>query len=222
MKKIVFSFLSIALLAGVSSCGKTTKGKMSNDWKVTSYEETATYVDADGDKNVNTISANESTITSTSVTTPSGGTSTTNTQTGTINEHTLTMKKDGTWIWIRNMSTSVGTSNNSIVTNNISETSGTWSFVGKSKDEDFKKNERILFNVLKSKNTSTETLNQTTQISSYSNTNTYLTGENVMIYTVTESKKKELTLEIEENSSNTQGSDVSTNSRTAKVTLKEK
>lgn len=223
MKKIIFSALSVALLAGgMASCGKSSKGKMSNDWKVTSYEQTETTVDEDGDKSVTTTSANESTVTMTTTDTPSGGSSNTSTQNGTMNDHQLSIKKDGTFTWTRDVSVSQNTGGNTITSKTTYEQTGTWSFVGKSKDEDFKKNERVLFNVLTESSTTTQTLNQTTQISSNTYKETYLTGENVMIYTITESKGKELQLEEERSNSSTSNSEVSTHTVSTKVTLKEK
>ena len=43
MKKLILSTLSVVVIAAaMSSCGKSSKGKMSNDWKIESYEENST------------------------------------------------------------------------------------------------------------------------------------------------------------------------------------
>lgn len=224
MKRIIFSALSIALVAGgISSCGKSTKGKMSNDWKVTSYEESTTNVNQDGDRTVSTTSANESTVTITNVSTPSGGSSTTTTQNGTINAHTLKIEKDGTYRWTRDLSTTepVG-AGNTLTTKLIMEETGTWSFIGKNKEEGFKKNERVIFNTLTRTSTTSATLNQGTPVSSSTTKDTYMAGENVMIFTVTESKGKELQLSYDADNSSTEDSEVSTSKTTTRITLKEK
>ncbi|MNU99985.1 hypothetical protein D3C71_901380 [compost metagenome] len=80
----------------------------------------------------------------------------------------------------------------------MTEESGTWSFVGKTKGDDFKKNERVLFNVL-NKKVSVTVVEDNAVVSDDSNNTTFLAGENMQIYTIKASKKKELELELESN-----------------------
>lgn len=101
------------------------------------------------------------------------------------------------------------------------EKSGTWSFVGKTKGDDFKKNERILFNVLSESESIIQTLNQVI-VTNQTSANTYLTGEKMLIYTVTESKKDQLGMNLEEAYSGTQGSNTASNKYSEQIILESK
>jgi hypothetical protein len=218
MKKISMYTLSVLFLAvGMASCTKSTKGKITNEWKVTSYDDVQTYTNINGTKTTSTISMTETVITNTDVTEPTTGPSTTNTQSGTVNKNEFTIKKDGTWTWVID---AVYTTGNSL-DNQILEQSGTWSFVGKTKGDDFKKNERVLFNVLNLKATETETVNQVVVDSSTDNV-TYATGNNTMIYTISESKKDKLELELESKYVFTQSSYMNSSLTSRKITLEKK
>ncbi|HRO76422.1 MAG TPA: hypothetical protein PLP27_09770 [Crocinitomicaceae bacterium] len=98
---------------------------------------------------------------------------------------------------------------------------GTWSFIGTNKTDEFKKNERIVFNFLNISFTNATTINSTTTTSS--GTESYKVGELSMIYTVKESTGKKLVLfsETENVNSNTSGSSTSTSSSkgTYEITL---
>ncbi|WP_430403751.1 hypothetical protein [Fluviicola sp.] len=221
MKKIIYSTLSVALLAvSISSCAKSSKGKMANEWKVTEFNSTETDTDSNGDQTVSTTSMTESTATMTTVQT-SGGSSQTTTQSGTVNANEMTIDKDGTWTSTRDITSTQSILGTTATTNMKTVTSGTWAFVGKTKGDDFKKNERVLFNTLSETYTQVYTYNGSSQTSA--STDTYLTGENVMIYTVTESKGKELALESEMSSSNTStGGGTSSTKGTTTIKLAEK
>lgn len=196
MRKLFFTTLSIAMLAGISSCGKSTKGKMANDWKVTSYEE-HTFTTQGGS---GSLIMDETTMNS-------------GTSVAALHQHDFTIRKDGTWTISRYFTYTDpdGT------TKNETETSGTWGFVKKKKEEDFGKNERVIFHVLKDLRNTTATSGGQAPVL-YTQENTYLAGENTMIFTVKESKNKELKLSLEENAN--ESGDVTT--RTLDMTLKKK
>ena len=76
-------------------------------------------------------------------------------------------------------------------------TTGTWSFLGKDKSADFKRNDRVVFNTLTSASTYTDSYTVTggsTYTDNSSDSYSWATGENQATYVITESKKKELTL----------------------------
>lgn len=217
MKRTLFYALSVAFLtASLVSCGKTTKGKMVNEWKVTSQTETSTNVQSNGNKTDQTTTYSENAVTRTTVQTPSVGPVLTTSQTGIVNSNTLTIEKDGTWTWTTTVL--YGSGNSTALSTD--EQSGTWSFVGKTKGDEFKKNERVLFNVLSAKNTTVQTSNGSATTNK--TTDTYLTGENTMIFTVKESKKDELQMEAEGKNVYTDDSDVSTYTSKISVTLSAK
>lgn len=219
MKKIFICTLSVAFLTvGLSSCAKSSKGKMANEWKVTEYSETSTDTESNGDKTVTTTTMTESTVTMTTESTPSGGSTTTTTQTGTVNTNEMTIEKDGTWTSTRDITSTDEIFGVTVTTKMTMTASGTWAFVGKTKGDDFKKNERVLFNTLSATNTTVTTPNGGTSTTSTS-TDTYMTGENVMVYTVVESKKDELQLEAEIGNTYTSGSNTSSVKGKTTITL---
>ena len=184
---------------------------MANEWKVTEYNQTQTETQSNGDKTVYTTTMTETTYSSSTATT-SGGSTITTTGSGTVNTNEMTIEKDGTWTSTR----AVSSTNNGSTLKVTITSSGTWSFVGKTKGDEFKKNERVMFNTLSETTTDVSTFGNIT--STDTNTDTYLTGENVMIYTITESKGKELAMEAEIGNSSTSGS--STSSTSGKTTIK--
>ncbi|WP_343636192.1 hypothetical protein [Fluviicola sp.] len=184
---------------------------MANEWKVTEYNSTETDTQSNGDKTVYTTTMTESNYTYTTASTSNGSTTTT-TSTATVNMNEMTIEKDGTWTSTRDISST----SNGITQKLTTTTSGTWAFVGKTKGDEFKKNERVMFNTLSETNTQVVSFGGSSQTTT--STDTYMTGENVMIYTVTESKGKELALEAEMGNSSTTGS--STNSTSGKTTIK--
>jgi hypothetical protein len=218
MKRISFYTLSIAFLAaGLVSCGKTTTGKVTNEWKVTSYQEKIELVNSSGDINRSTTSSNGSSVSNEYVSDPATGPSTTLFATGTANAFEFIIKKDGTWSSIKDFTYT--TSNSSDQTKQ--ERSGTWSFVGKTKGDDFKKNERILFNILNETETVTQISNQVL-VNNQTTSDTYLTGENILIYTITLSKKDQLAMNLEESYSGTQGSSTTSKETSVQLILESK
>jgi hypothetical protein len=192
MKRASIYILSaLFLAAGISACGKTTKGKMVNDWKVTSYNEEMAFVSSNGDKDIHTISMTENSVTTAAVHTPATGPGSTYSQTGTVKLHEWTIKKDGTWSSVQEIGFGGG---NSTYTNKI-EQSGTWSFLRTTKGDEFGKNERVHFNILQSKSVENSTSGQI--VNTNSDEETYLTGEKVMVYTIKSSKKDALEMELE-------------------------
>jgi hypothetical protein len=218
MKRITIYTLSAVFFAvGMVSCAKSTKGKVSNEWKVTSLEDVQSSVNSNNDHSTSTLSMTETTVTNTDVNTPATGPSSTDSETGTINKNEFVIKKDGTWSWLMDVTYVNGSS----TTNQLIEQIGTWSFVGKTKGDDFKKNERVLFNTLISNGTETTMVNQVI-VDTYSDHVTYATGNNTMIYTITESKKNKLELEMESKYVSTQDASTYSSSNSRKITLEEK
>ncbi len=225
MKKSIICGLSLAILViGLSSCGKTTKGKITNDWTIVSSEEVQTTHSGQTGQEV----YSKATMTENSVSNYSsytlGGVENTSSNTGVVKANTISIKKDGTWNWTQELSydENVGGGNTQNLTNKTNQ-GGTWSFVGKTKGDDFKKNERVIFNVLTKSTSTVQTMNQSV-VTENSESFTYLAGENTMIFTVKESKNKELQLEkeLDRENSSSGSSGVNTESKTLKMTLKGK
>lgn len=181
-------------LVGMTSCGKTTKRKLTNDWKVVSYFEEQEFNTSGGDRSVSTVSMTESTVSNTVIYEPSTGPGTTNSRTGEVKAHEFAIKKDGTWTYLQE----INYPNNGFASYSLIKMSGTWSFLKKNKGDDFEKNERIHFNVLKSE-TREKNYSGTIVMSENSTESSYLTGENVLVYVVKTSKKDALEIELYHN-----------------------
>lgn len=240
MKKVFFSVLSIAVVAGtITSCGKTTKGKMDNEWNVTSIN-TSSY-DEDGDGWSQKISS--SSVVKTTVSNNNSETKTI----ATVNSNTMTISKDGTWKKVYDYTTvdydttSVGTFEQytKTTTNKVETRSGTWGFESKNKTEEFKKNERVVFNITKSNTVTKSTMESSSSIdptvnttgNTNNDTDTYSTGQAVTIYVVKESTAKKLVLTADTDYTNvnsstpTGGSTTTSNSSdksTFEMTLEQK
>jgi len=214
MKKIACIVLSSVFLAGgIVSCGKTTRGKVTDDWKGTAYEDQEIYLNSNGNQLIDIIKLDESTASMITMTTPSGGSTSTDSKNGVVNKHEFAIKKDGTWSWIMDVTLTEGTA----AQNYLVEQSGTWSFVGTTKGDSYKKNERILMNILLSRATETLTDNQQV-IDTDISQNTFTTGQRVDIYTITTSSKEKLELELEARNE----SDGNTITHSRKITLEKK
>lgn len=195
MKRIFWNVLSVGLVAaGVVSCGKTTRGKMVNDWKVISSSQDYDLVDQSGGKYYSNETVTDNSVTLTfEYIAPDGSPPQKNSQTGTVSENTWSIKKDGTWVWNRTIElTSPNNSEKRII-----EKSGTWGFVKKNKEEDFARNERVIFNVLSDKDKRIYTFPGSAP-SETNSLDTYLTGELSMIFTVKESSNKLLEMEMDQ------------------------
>ncbi len=192
MKKIINYVLSLAFLAfAMASCAKSTKGKVTNEWKIVSYLENDSFSNQGGQSGSTITNMTETTYTQ-EFTNSNGGNTVVNSNSGTVNTHELILKKDGTWSLNKDLTQDNG---NGYSNKSIYEQTGTWTFVGKTKGDDFKKNERLLFNVLSAKRTSIGMNNQVV-FSQFASNDTYLTGELVLIYTIKESSQKEMELEL--------------------------
>lgn len=218
--RVHYGFMAL-LVIGLASCGKSTTGKITNNWGVVSSEEERTIINQDGDKGYLRTSFTETTISTYSENTPSGGTTTIQESSGKVSANILNIKKDGTWIW--NQEWTYEGIQGGLQVHTIIKTiqSGTWNFMGKSKGDDFKKNERIAFNVLK-KSTSFFQNQDQVLVSSGGNETSYLTGENMLIYTIVKSNNKELQLELEKSRQSTFNGETNTDKITQNITLKGK
>lgn len=208
---------SVFLAAGITSCAKSTKGKMINEWKATSYESIEKWEGAAGDKTTYTLSMTANAVTETNTSVSPSITETTQVNTGVVNAHDWTIKKDGTWSWTQDIT--IGEPGNG--SNNILVQSGTWSFVGKTKGDDFKKNERVLFTVLTSDSKQVVTDNYVI-MNTAENQMTYAAGDKTMIYTITESTKDKLEMELESKHVTTYNSQINMISLSRKITLEGK
>ena len=194
MKKLFVYGLSIALIAGATSCKKSSKGKMANDWTVSAWEQSSTDTDNDGDVTKSTVTATETTVTIVDTDTD-GTTETTN---GTMNTNTYTIAKDGTWSSELQVTFVISETGFTVTQVMKMTASGTWDFL--SGVGEFKKNERVVFNTLASTDESTQTVAITggaTTTDKDVTTNTFLDGENAQLFLIEESKGKELILKSE-------------------------
>lgn len=197
MKRIAIYSLSVLLVAGAAmSCRKTSKGKMSNEWQLSEYSFNETQTDDDGDVTTTTISSDGTSISRTTSTTSGGSTSSTTVQ-GVVNDYSYVIDKDGTWEETMDVTYTTTNSGATTVDNSVTITSGTWNFLGKI--EEFKKNERVVFNTLSESITSSSSTSfgGSTISSSSSESYTYANGEESEIMLVVESKRKELQLMTE-------------------------
>lgn len=188
----IYLLSGLVLLVGLSACAKSTKRKVANEWKVTSFTEQGSSV-SDGDKTTSTRTITESTITSSTLYEPAAGPSYTTEESGVVKLNDFTINTDGTWSTIQEF---VYSYSGGVTTEVHIERSGTWSFLAKTKGDDFKKNERILFNVLKMNSISVQKTNGIVTDQESSGT-VNLTGKETEVYTVTKSKKDQLELEME-------------------------
>lgn len=218
MKTTSIAILSCAFLAAaITSCGKSTKRKMDNEWKATAYESTEQWENSAGDKYDYTISMSGNVVTEVATSSSASTNEITQVNTGTVNTHELEIKKDGTWTWT--MDYTFGDSGNSSTKTRIQ--SGIWNFVGNTKGDDFKKNERVLFQVLNTDSKNVDIQNQVV-VNSAEEHITYTAGENTMIYTITKSTKDKLEMELESRHVITQDSQQNMNALTRKISLEEK
>ena len=198
MKKTFILLFVAALGAGtMSSCKKSNKGKLSGEWTVASISETDASTSGNPSVTNTTVvsSADGAALSIVSSSSAAGSTDATNT--GVINAATWNIEKDGTWSRTMDVTLS-GTETGYTWTSSEAETTtGTWSFVGKDKSADFKRNDRVVFNTLTSATGYSDSYTVTggsAVTSTSSDSYSWQTGENQATYVITESKKKELTL----------------------------
>lgn len=208
MKKLIYFVVAATFAASiVTSCGKTTKGKMDGEWTIASSSETETDLSSSPNDSY-TTSINGSSYTEVNVYNGS-----TTTESRVVNSATWTIKKDGTW-----ERTIITTETDGSTTYKRTRTdSGKWDFL-KSVSKDYKNNERVIFHVLEDKYTSVTTNGSVS--STYSDNDSYLDGEVSLIYIVTESKKNTLSFNLDgaHTNSTTSGSTTSTSKETTKST----
>lgn len=221
MRKFFLGVCSIALVAGtMTSCGKTTKGKLSEEWNVAKIENKSTNISSSGNTTTNSSVITIDGTNLTRVTTNSNGTTTT---TGTVSKYAYIINKDGTFEIAIDVTYVTSGTGYTETTKQVRTTTGTWSFVDKNKTDEFKKNERVIFNTLSVAETNTSTLaysgTTTSTTTSNSNSSSYIVGENSSIYTVEESTGKTLVLVREHSSSSTGSNGTNSSSGSATITL---
>lgn len=210
MKKTLLFALSVALVAGtMTSCGKSSKGKMDGEWKISDFTTTSTNTSG-GSTDTETITLSGTTITQTS--TSGGSTSTSN---GVLNSATWTISKDGTWTRAINVTFTTTILGTDFITTSVMTDSGKWDFL-KGVGDDFKKNERVAFYTLNSTTTDTYTGGSS---GSDTYTSTYKDGENSEVFVISESKKKSLILTFDQGGSWTSGGSTSSDTETGTWTL---
>lgn len=215
MKKIITNTLGLMIIATlVASCGKTTKGKMANEWQITSFEGQRIYSSTNGGV---TITSEPEAIRGTSTTFSSGDIQ------GTITENSIVIEKDGTWSQNLSYSTTRTEDNfmgngqtATITTNYVGNMSGNWYLSGKNKSQDLKKNEIVNFYAA---NGVTKFIERTTVLGVTTVTDsdtTDVTGNNYpagfyipitgnfSTWKVIESKGKKLVIEHTDNSTDTE------------------
>lgn len=191
---------------------------MANDWKVVALDETYDASFSDGSASHSTRILDETSFRSTVTGTSQLGEPIPPVNTsGTVNVNEWHIEKDGAWTQTEEY---VSTDSSTETTSRI-EQSGTWNFLGKNKGDGFRKNERVIFNVL-AKRVKTVQKNQGAVISDDSTNETYLTGERTIIYTIKESGNKELKLELEAERVLKQDVNVTSTLRKLNIVLKER
>lgn len=214
MKKSILMLAAGALLLATPSCKKgendpfmslaSRKARISGEWNVASYEMES-HTTSGSDSWHNTESFDGSNITSTWSQTVSGSTSSGNgTDVITVSMFDFIINKDGTYEMHKNMVTVSSTTIGGITdTDTKTETyteMGSWSFIGKAKDE-YKNKERVVFNATHS--VATEQITNVLSVGGSSTTDigdtdtddeTYTIGENATIFDIDMLKGKEMTL----------------------------
>jgi hypothetical protein len=223
MKRTILYGLGFTFLVlGTVSCGKSTTGKIANNWTIVSQNEEQTVVNSAGDKSYSKNTYTETTYSNYSEQTPFSGSTITTETSGTVTANTIEIKKDGTWIWnqelVYNEDLGGGNTSNYVVKN---VQSGSWNFVKKSKGEDFEKNERISLEALERTSSTVQTVNNVLANSTSSKT-TYSPGESIVVYTIVKSKNKELELRSDVDSREALNGNANTKKMTRTIVLQEK
>lgn len=204
MKRIsCFFVITLITIGMISSCAKTTKSKLSQEWKVTSYKMTSS--------ETSPVSSTTQTETRNGATYSLShtGTSPEYTSKGVINKNTFEINKDGTWKSVLDETTSTtdtnGLGNSQTTLHLVTKSNGYWQFVKEDKTTDFKKNERILF-ITSQTTQSTDkqkiTTNFSTQDTTYTSstkTSNFAYGSSNKTWVVETSEKDMLKLKFESN-----------------------
>lgn len=204
MKHVNITYLlGTALLSAtlmVTSCGKTTKGKIDNEWKVTNHEETTVWIDKTMTQ-TEVIKLDQSDVAITYIQSASGQPTITSTNQGKVLQHAFTIRKDGTWSLIREYYTEHTSQDTLRRFTRYYSASGSWNFLEKGKEDGYGKRERILFQTLQEKTSNVLTFMMEGQpdiVPTSDVTNkTYEPGDFSTIYVVENSSKKNLSLTSE-------------------------
>ena len=198
MKKTLILLCVAALgTATMTSCKKSNKGKLSGEWTVASLSETNASTSGNPSTTNTTVISSTDGAAISLVSSSSAAGSTPSTTNGTVNTATWTIEKDGTWSMTMDVTLSGAETGYTWTQSEQETTTGTWSFVGKDKSADFKRNDRVVFNTLTSATGYSDSYTVTggsAVTSTSSDSYSWQTGENQTTYVITESKKKELTL----------------------------
>lgn len=222
MKKVLFGALALALVAGsFTSCKKgendpalsfkSRKGRMAGEYTISKMTTTTTTTSG-GSTTTETMTIDGSVIT---MTQSSGGSSTSTT--GTVNTADMTINKDGTYEMIIDFSFTQDIFGTTYTNTTNSNESGNWSFLGKDKDGEWKKKERVVFNVTNSVTTDTQTGGGSTTTNT--TTNTYGNGENSSVMAIDQLKSKEIVFKTDYASSYTDGTNSSSSTEMSEITL---
>lgn len=204
MKHVNITYLlgATVLSAGlmITSCGKTTKGKIDKDWKVTSYEETSVWINESATQ-TETTQLDQSTVSKTYITSTEGQPTMTSTEGGKVIQHAFTIHKDGTWNLIREYYIENMSQDTIRRYTRYYSASGSWNFLEKGKEDGYGKRERILFQTLQDKTSNVLTFIVEGQpdnvVTSDVTNNTYELGDFSTIYVVEDSSRKKLSLTSE-------------------------
>nr|WP_294860804.1 hypothetical protein [uncultured Fluviicola sp.] len=184
MKRISF-YTCIALVTiGITSCVKKSEETIANAWRVANYYEETTH--------------------------PDGSTSTFSNGDSPYSPNELIIDKDGTWTWNRHYSSTITIFGGSILLSiKTSETQkGTWAFVKVIAGDNLAKNDRLLFNTLSKSTVNSQTGgggNPNFPDTTTSSSETYATGENKLVYTITKFDEKTMWMESESSDTNSSG-----------------
>jgi hypothetical protein len=204
MKKIVL--ISTVLLSITFACKKTSKGKMSNDWVVTSFSSKSTEVESNGDSTVSLVKIDGALGEGNIVEYNNGTQSSSKNLTGDIREFTLSIdKKTSDWNAYKDITWTYSVNGATFSEFEQTTSKGKWFF--ESKADEFKKNEIVTFETYEEISSVTEstTMNGVTSKTEYSSVNNYNIGDNVVKYIVVESKRNELKLKVFESTSINEG-----------------
>jgi hypothetical protein len=194
MKKSLYALFALAVIAGSSSCTKTNKRKFSSDWNVTYDKEHFFTGDASNSWDQSLVLEDETASLTSRFT--DNGQLTADVVSGTVSVNTFTIKKDGTW----SREKAYELNHESGKSIHTASSSGTWTFLGKSRsdDEDFRRRDRVLFSVLRSTEHSDWYSPGAGDYTTMSDEDVTLDpGVQTTIYVITESKRNELKLEQE-------------------------
>lgn len=151
MKKLFLNILGFVLVIGtMTSCGKTTKGKFTNEWNVTAVDYSYVYNDSYNNGGTTDSGSESSSVNGSQINYSNPN------KTGKISSFKITIDKDGSWkeelvyTETENIDDYQSTGEPAVIEKNTNiKTNGTWNLLGKNKSKDLKKNEVVVFSNLK-------------------------------------------------------------------------